>query len=400
MSADSRGIINVACLVAIRLLRSGINNRFNDLNPFSTLGVRDEFCQALTEMGILSPTPIQSQAIPLLIEKETDLVAQAQTGTGKTAAFGLPLLSKIDPSVPRIQGLVVAPTRELAKQIGKQLFRYTKFSARIFVEVLAGGDKIDRQVTALQRPTHIIVVTPGRLIDLLKRKALTLEHVRHLVLDEADEMLSMGFRKELQEILRHLSQRRTTWLFSATIPEGIAQLIREHMSAQAPHLKIDKRQIVNRQIEHQCLIATRDEKIERIDEFLDQHPTERGLVFCRTREIAIKVSQQLSGRGHAVDVIHGDLMQTERDKVMRGFKKERVRVLVTTDVSARGIDVPDLSFVIHHQLPDQLDFYTHRSGRTARAGKTGLSLALIDPRERNKIREMEQALSIQFRERR
>lgn len=312
---------NAACIPLIQPLPSFFNNRINDLNSFSSLGVRDDFCQALTEMGILSPTPVQTQTIPLLLEKETDLVAQAQTGTGKTAAFGLPLLAKIDPSSPRIQGLVIAPTRELAKQIGKQLFRYTKFSARIFVEVLAGGDKIDRQVSALQRPTHIIVVTPGRLIDLLKRKALTLEHVRHLILDEADEMLSMGFRKELQEILRQLQQRRTTWLFSATIPEGIAQLIREHMSAQAPHIKIDRRQIVNRQIEHQCLIATRDEKIERIDEFLGQHPTERGLVFCRTREIAIKVSQQLRARGHAVDVIHGDLMQTERDKVMRGFKK-------------------------------------------------------------------------------
>lgn len=351
-------------------------------------------------MGIVSPTPIQQQAIPLLVDRDIDLVAQAQTGTGKTAAFGLPLLAKIDPSSQVIQGLIIAPTRELAKQIGKQLFRYTKYSARIFVEVLAGGDKIERQVTALQRPTHIIVVTPGRLIDLLKRKALTLEHVKYLILDEADEMLHMGFRKELQEILRQLGNRRTTWLFSATIPEGLALLIREHISAQAPHLKIDRRQIVNRKIEHQCIIATRDDKIERIDEFLSQHPTERGLVFCRTREIAMKVCQQLRARAHAVDVIHGDLMQTERDKVMRGFKKERVRVLVTTDVSARGIDVPDLSFVIHHQLPDQVDFYTHRSGRTARAGKTGLSLVLIDPRERQKIRAMEEHLSIQFRERR
>lgn len=370
------------------------------MNSFSTLGVRDDFCQALTEMGILSPTPVQSQVIPLLLAKDTDLIAQAQTGTGKTAAFGLPLLSKIDPSTPRIQGLVIAPTRELAKQIGKQLFRFTKYSSKMFVEVLAGGDKIDRQITAVQRPTHIIVVTPGRLIDLLKRKALTLEHVRHLVLDEADEMLSMGFRKELMEILRQLPQRRTTWLFSATIPEGIAQLIREHMSAQAPHVKIDRRHVVNRQIEHQCLIATRDEKIERLHEFLRQHAEERGLIFCRTRETAIKVAQLLKALHHAVDVIHGDLMQTERDQVMRGFKKERVRVLVTTDVSARGIDVPDLSFVIHHQLPDHIDSYTHRSGRTARAGKTGLSLALIDPRERQKIREIEEQLGIQFRERR
>jgi len=370
------------------------------LNTFSALGVRDDFCQALTEMGIVTPTSIQTQAIPFLLEKDSDLIAQAQTGTGKTAAFGLPLLTKIDPSIARIQALVIAPTRELAKQIGKQLFRYTKYSAKVFVEVLAGGDKIDRQVIALQRPTHIIVVTPGRLIDLLKRKALTLEHVRHLILDEADEMLSMGFRKELQVILRQLPQRRTTWLFSATIPEGISQLIREHMAANAPVVKVDRRHIVNRHIDHQCLVTTRDEKLDRISEFLEKNTEQRGLIFCRTREIAIKLAQQLSAREFAVDVLHGDLMQTERDKVMRAFKKERVRVLVTTDVSARGIDVPDLSFVIHHQLPDQLEYYTHRSGRTARAGKTGLSLALIDPRERHKIREMEQTLSIEFSERR
>lgn len=370
------------------------------LNTFSALGVRDDFCQALTEMGIVTPTSIQTQAIPFLLEKDSDLIAQAQTGTGKTAAFGLPLLTKIDPSIARIQGLVIAPTRELAKQIGKQLFRYTKYSAKVFVEVLAGGDKIDRQVIALQRPTHIIVVTPGRLIDLLKRKALTLEHVRHLILDEADEMLSMGFRKELQVILRQLPQRRTTWLFSATIPEGISQLIREHMAANAPVVKVDRRHIVNRHIDHQCLVTTRDEKLDRISEFLEKNTEQRGLIFCRTREIAIKLAQQLSAREFAVDVLHGDLMQTERDKVMRAFKKERVRVLVTTDVSARGIDVPDLSFVIHHQLPDQIEYYTHRSGRTARAGKTGLSLALIDPRERHKIREMEQTLSIEFSERR
>ncbi len=373
---------------------------FTLLNTFTALGVRDDLCQALTEMGIVTPTSIQTQAIPFLLEKDSDLIAQAQTGTGKTAAFGLPLLTKIDPTTARIQGLVIAPTRELAKQIGKQLFRYTKYSAKVFVEVLAGGDKIDRQVIALQRPTHIIVVTPGRLIDLLKRKALTLEHVRHLILDEADEMLSMGFRKELQVILRQLPQRRTTWLFSATIHEGISQLIREHMAANAPVLKVDRRHVVNRHIDHQCLVTTRDEKLDRISEFLEKHTEQRGLIFCRTREIAIKLAQQLHAREFAVDVLHGDLMQTERDKVMRAFKKERVRVLVTTDVSARGIDVPDLSFVIHHQLPDQIEYYTHRSGRTARAGKTGLSLALIDPRERHKIREMEQTLSIEFSERR
>lgn len=368
------------------------------LSPFSQLGIHEDFCRALSEMGIDTPTPVQTQTIPLLLEKETDLMVQAQTGTGKTAAFGLPLLAKIDPSLPQIQALILAPTRELAKQIGKQLFRYTKFSAKMFVEVLAGGDKIDRQVAALQRPTHLVVATPGRLIDLLKRRALNLQEVRYVVLDEADEMLSMGFRKELQEILTKIPHRRSTWLFSATIPEGLSQLIREHMSADARQVKVDRRNVVNRQIRHECLISSREEKNQLLLDFLHKHPEERGLIFCRTRETAIKVHQFLRKAGQEVDVLHGDLMQTERDKVMRAFKKERIRALVTTDVSARGIDIPELSFVIHHQLPDHVDSYTHRSGRTARAGKTGLSLALIEPRERHKIHQLEQELAIQFRE--
>lgn len=349
-------------------------------------------------MGIESPTPVQSKVIPLLHEKETDLIVQAQTGTGKTAAFGLPLLAKIDASLPQIQAVILAPTRELAKQIGKQLFRFTKYSSKMFVEVLAGGDKIDRQVTALQRPTHLIVATPGRLIDLLKRRALIMDHVRFAILDEADEMISMGFRKELQEILRQLPHPHHTWLFSATIPEGICQLIRECMDPQARQIAIDRQHVVNRQIRHECLITTREEKMDHLISFLESHPEDRGLIFCRTRESAMKVHQQLLQAGHAVEVLHGDLMQTERDKVMRAFKKQRVRALVTTDVCARGLDIPDLSFVIHHQLPDHVDSYTHRSGRTARAGKTGLSLSLIDARERHKIHQLEQELSIQFRE--
>lgn len=368
------------------------------LNTFSELGVAPDLCQGLTELGIITPTSIQKQAIPFLLAKDSDLIAQAQTGTGKTAAFGLPMLAKIDPSRPEIQGLIVAPTRELAKQIGKQLFRYTKYSAKIFIEVLSGGDNIDRQVTALQRPTHIIVVTPGRLVDLLKRKALSLAQVKYLVLDEADEMLSMGFRKELQEIFTHVKQRRCTWLFSATIPSGIEQLTREHMASNAPLLKVDRAHVVNRQITHEYIVLGRDEKLERIIQFLRKHADQRGLIFCRTRETAIKLAQQLTSEGFALELLHGDVMQKDRDKVMRSFKKNRVPLLIATDVAARGIDVPDLSFVIHHQLPEQIEYYTHRSGRTARAGKTGLSLALIDPREKNKIKELEEILSIYFTE--
>ena len=339
------------------------------MKTFSELGVASEFCQALGEMGIITPTAIQTNAIPFLLEKDTDLIAQAQTGTGKTAAFGLPLLAKIDPAKKEIQGLIVVPTRELAKQIGKQLFRFTKFSAKIFIEVLCGGDNIDKQVQSLQRPTHIIVVTPGRLIDLLKRRALSLSSVRYLVLDEADEILSMGFKKELQEIFQQVRQRRSTWLFSATIPPGIEQLTREHMASHAPLLKVDRVHVVNRNIKHEFLVCGKDEKLERLVEFLKNQDAHRGLI-----------------------------LQKDRDKVMRSFKKERVQFLVATDVAARGIDVEDLAFVVHHQLPEQIEYYTHRSGRTARAGKTGVSLVLLDPRERHKIRELEDSLGIHFTE--
>ena len=368
------------------------------MKTFSELGVASEFCQALGEMGIITPTAIQTNAIPFLLEKDTDLIAQAQTGTGKTAAFGLPLLAKIDPAKKEIQGLIVVPTRELAKQIGKQLFRFTKFSAKIFIEVLCGGDNIDKQVQSLQRPTHIIVVTPGRLIDLLKRRALSLSSVRYLVLDEADEILSMGFKKELQEIFQQVRQRRSTWLFSATIPPGIEQLTREHMASHAPLLKVDRVHVVNRNIKHEFLVCGKDEKLERLVEFLKNQDAHRGLIFCRTRESANKIAQQLGTRGFKVDLLHGDIMQKDRDKVMRSFKKERVQFLIATDVAARGIDVEDLAFVVHHQLPEQIEYYTHRSGRTARAGKTGVSLVLLDPRERNKIRELEDSLGIHFTE--
>lgn len=368
------------------------------LKSFIDLGVRADLCQGLTELGIETPTPVQLQAIPFLIEKEQDLIAQAQTGTGKTAAFGLPLLMKTDPAFPKIQGLVIAPTRELAKQIGKQLFRFTKFSTKVFVEVLSGGDPIDRQVAALQRPTHIIVVTPGRLLDLLKRRALTLEHVKYLILDEADEMLSMGFRKELQEIFSHIKQRRATWLFSATIPPAIEQLTREHMAKNAPVLKIDRAHVVNRQISHQCMIVGNEDKMQVLVDFLNKHHDERGIIFCRTRVSAMKVADQLKKHDFTLELLHGDIMQKDRDKVMRSFKKERVRLLVATDVAARGIDVADLSFVIHHQLPEQMESYTHRSGRTARAGKAGRSLALVHPKEKHKLKELEEHLGIHFSE--
>ena len=368
------------------------------MKSFSDLGISAPLIQGLEELGITKPTAIQQEAIPFLMQNGGDFIAQAQTGTGKTAAFGLPMLEKIKTQKGEIQGLVVAPTRELAKQIGKQLFKFTKFAPeKIFVEVITGGDSIDRQEAALRRPTHIVVGTPGRIMDLVGRKTLDLSTVKHLVLDEADEMLSMGFKKELEQIFK-LSEpaRKSTWLFSATIPTGIRELITSYMSPAAQTVTIDKAHVVNRDITHRYIICDRTEKVDRIAEFLEDRADDRGVIFCRTIAGSINIAKELSTRGFSVDVLHGDLMQFERDKVMRSFKKLRVKYLVTTDVSARGIDVVGLAFVIHHQLPEQVEYYTHRSGRTGRAGRKGLSLAFIEPKEKSAITRLEKELGVEF----
>lgn len=368
------------------------------MSTFRELGIPTGLVKGLEEMGIVTPTEVQTKSIPFLMKNGGDFCAQAQTGTGKTAAFGLPLLTKIDPKKPVIQGLVIAPTRELAKQIGKHLFRYTKFSEKVFIEVLAGGEPMDGQIARLQRPTHIVVATPGRLLDLIKRKALTLVDVKHLVLDEADEMLSMGFKKELASIFALTRGRRSTWLFSATFPDSIHALVKGAMPGQPETLRIDKAHVVNRDIDHRYAVCGKDEKNDFLANFLADREEERGLIFVRTKAGAVALGRQLEKLGFPVDVIQGDLSQRERDKVMRGFKGGRSRILIATDVAARGIDVEALSFVIHYQLPEQLEYYTHRSGRTARAGKKGISVALIDPRERKKIGKFEEALGVTFSE--
>lgn len=365
-------------------------------NNFQSLGVRADLVEGLDALGIQQPTPVQTAAIPFLLKEGGDLIAQAQTGTGKTAAFGLPLLMKVDPKSDRIQALIIAPTRELAKQIGKALFRYTKFCQnKIFVEVAAGGDKMDLQMQRLGRPTQILVATPGRLTDLLK-KGLLLDAVQYLVLDEADEMLSMGFQQELAEVFDQTKKRRSTWLFSATFQKKLHSLIENHMSPHAQRVQVEPKQIVNRNIDHQYAICARGEKDAFITSYLKLQGTARGLIFCRTRAGAIRMGEELEKAGLSVAVIQGDLSQKDRDKVMRGFKKERIQFLIATDVAARGIDVEGLSFVIQHQLPDAMQYYTHRSGRTARAGKKGVSLTLIEPGERGEITKLEQSLGLNF----
>ena len=365
-------------------------------NPFQDLGVAPDFIKGLEELGIRNPTKIQNDAIPHLLKDGRDFIAQAQTGTGKTAAFGLPLLSKMDSKNQSIQGLVLAPTRELAKQIGKQLFRYTKYSERIFTETVTGGDSIERQISSLRRPTQIVVATPGRLLDLIEKKALTLSDVKYVILDEADEMLSMGFQKQLNEIFALIPDRKGAWLFSATFPTKVEALIKDHLSTRAPFLQVDQTRVVNRNIAHQYVVLEHAEKDEFIIDFLKQQSDERGLIFCRTKAGAIALGNQLRKHGFANDVLQGDLTQQERDKVMRAFKKKRIPFLIATDVAARGIDVADLAFVLHHQLPDQIEYYTHRSGRTARAGKKGLSLVLLEPKQRLRLKKLESTLNIRF----
>lgn len=367
------------------------------MKTFKDLGIHKSFIKGLTELNIVTPTEIQEMTIPMLLNFDTDFVGQAQTGTGKTAAFGLPLLQKIEPSKSEIQGLILCPTRELGQQIAKQLFRFTKYTDKIFTEAVFGGQHIDIQIDKLKRPTHIVVATPGRLIDLLERKAIDLSNVHTVVMDEADEMLSMGFKKELDEILHRLSGVKAKWLFSATLPTGIKQIVNTHLASDAKRIEVSK-DVVNKNIEHLYLVCEDSEKLSILQQFLKSEHKNRGLIFCKTKKATQLLAKQLEARNVSSGAIHGDLLQKERDKVMRAFKKESIRMLVATDLAARGIDVADLSFVVHYEMPDKEEYYTHRSGRTARAGKKGVSLCLVNSKELKSVRYFEKALGISFRQ--
>jgi ATP-dependent RNA helicase DeaD len=363
---------------------------------FEKLGVRADLVKGLTELNIITPTEIQREVIPVLLNNNTDLVGQAQTGTGKTAAYGLPLLHRVDSTKAEVQALILCPTRELGKQVAKQLFKFTKYSDKIFTEAVYGGEQIDRQIVALKRPTHIVVATPGRLIDLVRRKAVDIRKVKTVVLDEADEMLSMGFKKELEEILGFLPAVENKWLFSATMPQGIKEIVDHHMSEDAHRVEVSGYNVVNKNIVHRYVVCDESEKLYALLQFLKSEHNNRGVVFCKTRIATQKLAKQLIAKNVAADAIHGDLLQKERDKVMRAFKKGTLQLLVATDIAARGIDVEGLSFVVHYQLPDKKEYYTHRSGRTARAGRDGISLCLVTTPEIKQIRFFEKALGIVF----
>jgi ATP-dependent RNA helicase DeaD len=368
------------------------------LKNFEELGISANLIKGLKELNIITPTEIQQKVIPLLMEGDANIVGQAQTGTGKTAAYGLPLLERIDLNKNEVQGLILCPTRELGQQVAKQLFKFTKYSDKVFIEAVYGGESIEKQISSLQRTTHIVVATPGRLIDLVNRKAVDIRNVETVILDEADEMLSMGFKKELDEILNGLRNVRNKWLFSATIPVGIKDIINKHLSKEAHHITVNPKNVVNNKINHQYLICDGKDKLFVLLQFLKTEKENRGVVFCRTKATAQNLAKQLQAKNVAADAIHGDLQQKERDKVMRAFKNGNVQILVATDLAARGIDVEGLSYVVHYQLPESDEYYTHRSGRTARAGKEGVSLCLVSPAEVKTLRNYERTLSIGFKQ--
>ena len=366
------------------------------MKTFKQLGVKDNFIKALLDMKIDKPSEIQEKAIPFLLEEGTDFIGQAQTGTGKTAAFGLPLLQRIDSNDSSVQALILSPTRELCQQIQKQLFKYTKFTQGIFSVAVYGGEKIEQQIRMLSRPTQIVVATPGRLIDLLEKKAIDLSQVETIVLDEADEMLSMGFKDELESILKHTVGSRNTWLFSATLPENLREIVSKYMADDAFKVEINKRNVVNSSIEHQFVTCDPRFKFQTLVQFIQIHGKDSGIIFCRTKAGTQKLVDQLLSKNYSVAAIHGDMQQRDREKTMRAFKGHKIQLMVTTDVSARGIDIDDLNFVVHYDLPEKMEYYTHRSGRTARAGKKGMSLSIIENNEVRKIRKLEQSLNIKF----
>lgn len=366
------------------------------LKTFSELGLSDSILRVLPELGFENPSPIQEQAIPLLKEKPQDFIGLAQTGTGKTAAFGLPLLDWIDPQARGTQSLILAPTRELGQQIAEQLKKYSKYLSKIETQAVYGGASIMVQMKALKRKTpHIIIATPGRLLDLIRRKAIDLSTIKYVVLDEADEMLNMGFKEDLDKILSYTGNSKNTWLFSATMPSEIRSIVKEYMSKPA-EVKVSDGKQLNENIEHQYAIVKTSNKYDAMKRILDVEENFRGVIFCRTKAKTQQLADELKKDRYQAEALHGDMSQAQRDRVMKSFKNHSLQVLVATDVAARGIDVNDLTHVVHYALPDDPSYYTHRSGRTARAGKKGISLALLTSRDMRKFDLLEKKLKLTF----
>ena len=365
------------------------------MTTFNELGIAPEIVRAIEELGFEQPMPVQEQVIPLLLKEATDIVALAKTGTGKTAAFGLPIIQQIDTKNQNTQALILCPTRELCLQITDDLNDYSKYVDGIRILPVYGGSSIETQINALRKGVHIIVATPGRLIDLLNRRAAKLSNVSKVVLDEADEMLNMGFTEDLNTILSKVPEERNTLLFSATMPQQIANIAKTYMR-NPKEVTIGYKNEGAENIKHVCYTVHAKDKYNALKRIADSNPNIYGIVFCRTRKETQEIADKLMHDGYSADALHGDLSQAQRDFVMQRFRIRQVRLLVATDVAARGIDVNDLTHVINYNLPDDIEIYTHRSGRTGRAGKAGISIAIIHIKERHILRQIEKIINKKF----
>ncbi|TRX07312.1 DEAD/DEAH box helicase [Flavobacterium gawalongense] len=362
---------------------------------FSDLGISAPILKAITELKIVVPTEIQLKTIPLLLSNTTDLVGLAKTGTGKTAAFGLPILQLIDTNSPVVQAVILAPTRELGQQIFKNLESFAKFLPEVSIATTCGGIPIKPQIERLSLPTHIVVATPGRLIDLIQRKAINLKETKFLVLDEADEMVTI-LKEGLEEIIAELPKNHNTFLFSATMPGTIKQLIQNYLNKNVVQVSANMETIGNQGIDHEYIVVNPIEKLDVLMHFLNTKEGERGIIFCKTKAAVNKLAKNLAINRFSSGALHGSLSQGIRDRIMEQFREGHINILVATDLAARGIDVKEISYVVNYHLPDVYETYVHRSGRTARAGAKGLSLTVLQPEEVIEIADFEKELGIKF----
>ncbi|MFV5689975.1 DEAD/DEAH box helicase [Flavobacterium sp. ZT3R25] len=362
---------------------------------FSDLGISAPILKAINELKFTVPTEIQQKTIPLLLSNTTDLVGLAKTGTGKTAAFGLPILQLIDTNLSVIQAVILVPTRELGQQIFKNLESFAKFLPEVSIAATCGGIPIKPQIERLSLPTHIVVATPGRLIDLIQRKAINLKETRFLVLDEADEMVTI-LKDGLDEIITELPKNHNTFLFSATMPGTIKQLIQNYLNKNVVQVSANMETVGNQGIDHEYIVVDPIEKLDVLMHFLNTKEGERGIIFCKTKAAVNKLAKNLAINRFSSGALHGSLSQGIRDRIMEQFREGHINILVATDLAARGIDVKEISYVVNYHLPDVYEAYVHRSGRTARAGAKGLSLTVLQPEEVAEIADFEKELGIKF----
>ncbi len=368
------------------------------MTAFKNLGLEENLLKAIADMGFEEPSEIQKKAIPILLDRETDMVSLAQTGTGKTAAFGFPMLQKINIDSRITQGLILSPTRELCLQIAKELENYGKYYPGLNVVAVYGGASISDQARQLKRGAQIIVATPGRMKDMIGRKMIDISQIEYCVLDEADEMLNMGFYEDITDILSHTPSDKSTWLFSATMPKEVSTIAKKFMHTPV-EVTIGTKNTGSQNVSHEYYVVNARDRYNALKRLADAHPNIFSVVFCRTKIETQKIAEKLIEDGYNAAALHGDLSQNQRDLVMKSFRNHQIQMLVATDVAARGIDVVDITHVINYQLPDEIETYTHRSGRTGRAGKTGVSIVIVSKSEVRKIKAIEKIIQQEFRKR-